>query len=227
VNSAGIFKVSASLGLFLLVWPILVSSVPPAGGADYPETKAVLLEVHGRELQARFSYEAYARKAIEEDYPNIASLFTALAVSESIHAGNMRGLLAGLGVAVFGEEPTVKVSRTRKNLKKAAEVELREIDKLYPAYIERITPENYPPAIVAITHSWQAEQQHRDHIEKIKVTVDAFFRSVAKKIESAATSYYICEACGSTVGEPPEDVCCICGGPAANYRTVSGIVPSP
>jgi len=227
VNSAKVIRISASLGLVLLAWPILVSSVPTASGAEYPETKAVLLEVHGRELQARSSYQAYAQKALEENYPNIAHLFTALAVSEAIHAGNMRELLAGLDVAVVDEEPSVKVYRTKKNLKKAAEVELREINKLYPSYIERITPEKYPPAIEALTHSWKAEKQHREHIERIKVTVDAFFKAMAEKIESTATSYYICEACGSTVREPPKDTCDICGGPALHVRMVPGIVPSP
>lgn len=227
VNSARIFKVSICLVQVLLLWPILARSVSPASGADYPETKAVLLEVHGREVKARTSYQAYATKAIEENYPHIAYLFTALAVSESIHAANMRELLAGLGVAVFEEEPSVKVRRTKNNLKEAAKVELNEINKLYPAYIERIALENYPAAIETLSHSWEAEKQHREHIEKIRDTVDAFFKAVAKKIESTAQPYYICETCGSTTQGPAEDKCSICSGPAAHLHMVPGIPPPP
>ena len=80
VNSARSVKVSICLVQVLLLWPILALSVSPASGADYPETKAVLLEVRDREVKARTSYQAYAAKAIEENYPHIAYLFTALAV---------------------------------------------------------------------------------------------------------------------------------------------------
>lgn len=227
MNTAKSCKIIACLVQLPVVWAVLSLSVPPAGGADYPETKAVLLEVHGRELKARSSYQAYARQAQEENYPNIAHLFTALAVSESIHAANMRNLLKGLGVAVFEEEAPVEVRRTRNNLKEAAKVELHEINKLYPSYVARITPEQYQPAIEAITYSWKAEKQHREHIERIRDNVDTFFKAVAKKIESAAHTYYVCEDCGSTVQEPPEDSCGICSGPATHYRLVSEVVPSP
>jgi rubrerythrin len=227
VDSARFFRIRAVSAFLLVAWPLFASPVPPAYGQHYPETQAVLLEVHEGELKALSSYQAYARMALNESYPNIAYLFTALAASESIHARNMRALLEGLDVEVSEETPSVKVYRTRKNLKKAAEVELREIDKLYPAYIKRITPEEYPGAVEVLTHSWKAEQQHREHIEKIKVTVDSFFRSVAKKIESTELVYYICEACGSTIGEAPQDKCCICGGPVAGFRLVSRMEPLP
>ena len=227
MDSARFFRIRAGSALLLLASLLLASPVPPAYGQEYPETQAVLLEVHAAELKALSSYQAYARMALNENYPNIAYLFTALAASESIHARNMRELLEGLDAEVSEEIPPVKVYRTRKNLKKAAEVELREIDKLYPSYIKRLAPEEYPGAVEVLTHSWKAEQQHREHIEKIKVTVDAFFRSVAAKIESTDLLYYICEACGSTVGEAPQDNCCICGGPVAGFHRVSAIEPLP
>ena len=227
MDSARFFRIRAGPALLLLAWVLLVSPVPPAHGQEYPETQAVLLEVHKGELKALSSYQAYARAALNENYPNIAYLFTALAASEEIHARNMRDLLEELDVQVSEEIPSVKVSRTRKNLKQAAAVELREIDKLYPSYIKRIAPEEYPRAVAVLTHSWKAEQQHREHIEKIKVTVDSFFKSVAKKIESAEVSYYICEACGSTTGEATKDNCCICGGPVAGISLVSRMEPLP
>jgi rubrerythrin len=227
VDSTRFFRIRAGPAFPLLVSLLLASPVPPAHGQEYPETRAVLLEVHGGELKAFSSYQVFTRMALNESYPNIAYLFTALAVSEEIHARNMRDLLEELDVEVTEEIPSVKVSRTRKNLKHAAAVELREIDKLYPSYIKRIAPEEYPRAVAVLTHSWKAEQQHREHIEKIKVTVDAFFRSVAEKIESTEVSYHICSACGSTLGEAPQEICGICGGPVAGFRRVPEVDSLP
>lgn len=217
--------------VILGVLSLPVSAVLPALSQEtvetFPETKAVLLDIHHDELRALTSYRTYAGKAFEEDYPKIAALFTALSASETIHARNMREVLAELGVAVFEEEQDVEVSNTRENLKRAMEVELSEINETYPAHIERITPENYQPAVDVITYAWKAEMQHRELIEKIRGAVGLFFGVVARKIEAAPGAYYICDLCGSTTREPPEDTCAICGGNASHSHEVPAMSTGP
>jgi rubrerythrin len=217
--------------MILGVLALPVSAVSPALSQEtvetFPETKAVLLDIHRGELRALTSYRAYAGKALEEDYPKIAALFTALSASESVHARNMREVLAELGVALFEKEPDVEVSNTKENLSRAMEVELSEINETYPAHIERITPENYPSAVDAITYAWKAEVQHRDLIEKIRGAVGLFFGTVASKIEAAPATYFICDVCGSTTQEPAEDNCGICGGHASHSHEVPGMSAGP
>ena len=193
----------------------------------YPETKAVLLEIHRNEVRALTSYRTFAARAVAEGYPKIAALFNALSVSEAVHARNMKDVLAELGVAVFEKPPEMEASSTKENLKKAMEVELSEINESYPAYLERITPEGYQPAIDVITYSWKAEMQHRDLIEKIHGAVGTFFGIVARKIEEAPSSYYVCAVCGSTIREAPEADCDICGKEASHSHEVPAVSSTP
>jgi len=211
------------LGVFSLPALAVLPALSQEQVETFPETKAVLIEIYRGEVRALTSYRAYAGKAHAEDYPKIAKLFTSLSASEVVHARNMRTVLAELGVAVFEEEPVVEVLSTRENLKQAMEVELSEINETYPAHIQRITPENYQPAMDVITYAWKAEMQHRNLIKKIKGAVDSFFGVVAKRIEKASSTYYICDICGSTTREPPEDTCGICGGDASHTGEVPGV----
>jgi len=193
----------------------------------YPETKAVLLETHRDEMRALTSYRTFADTAVDEGYPKIAALFNALSASETVHARNMKDVLAELGVTVWEKPPELEASTTRENLKKAMAVELSEIDKSYPAYIERITPEGYQPAVDVLTYSWKSEMQHRKLLEKIHDNVGMFFGVVARKIEEAPSSYHVCDVCGSTTREQPEGDCGICGEEASHSHEVPAISPAP
>ena len=193
----------------------------------YPETKAVLLETHRDEMRAITSYRTFADTAVHEGYPNIAALFNALSASETVHARNMKDVLAELGVTVWEKPPELEASTTRENLKKAMAVELSEIDKSYPAYIERITSENYQPAIDVLTYSWKSEMQHRKLLEKIHDNVGMFFGVVAKKIEAAPSSYFVCDICGSTTRDQPAEACTICGDHSSHSHEVPVISPEP
>jgi rubrerythrin len=187
----------------------------------YSETISVLQTLYQDEVQASENYQAYAEKAVSENYPNIAKLFNSIAISESIHARNFKKVLSDLGAepeAVAGVEPNV--SSTRKNLKLATAVELEEIDKMYPQYIKQITAENHAQAIQYVTYAWEAEKQHRALLEKIKSGTGIFFGLLTRKIEDSPSPYFVCQNCGSTLSEVPEATCPICGGPSAKYTEI-------
>ena len=189
---------------------------------DFAETKAVLTEIYHDEVHAYSSYKLYADKAEEEGYSRIAALFRAIAVSEMIHARNMKQLLKDLGDEVAEEEFTVTVETTKKNLKRAMDVELSEISDTYPAYLQRLEPENYQPAIEAVRYSWNSEKQHRDHITRIRRYVGFFFGAVVDEIESGPEVYHVCTFCGSTVDALPENSCSICREAASLSVKVPG-----
>ena len=207
----------------LVVMVCIFSFLLPAVSAQlrYPETISVLQILYQDEVQAFNDYQAYAKKAASEKYPNIAKLFMTLATSESIHARNFKRVLSDIGAEaqeVPGFEP--KVSSTRKNLKLATAVELEEIDNKYPQFIKQVTPENHAEAIQYITYAWEAEKQHRALLKKIKSGTGIFFGFLTQKIEGSPSPYFVCQNCGSTLSEIPEATCPICGGPSVKYTEI-------
>ena len=189
--------------------------------SEYKETISVLQSLHQDEMQAMHNYQAYARKAVSQKYPNIAKLFMTLASSESVHARNFKACLAKLGVAAeeLPQQP-LKVASTRKNLKFAIAVELEEIDRKYPQVLKQIKPENHKEAIQFITYAWESEKQHRELLKRIQSGTGLFFGLLTKRIEGNPYQYFVCQNCGSTLSEIPASTCPVCGGPAAKYAEI-------
>jgi len=115
-----------------------------------------------------------------------------------------------------------KLTSTREHLQLAAAVEAAEIDKEYPAILERIEEEQNVQATRFITYAWQAEQQHRDLILQIKKAASWYFGMLVSKIEGSPTRYFVCQVCGSTVIELPGYHCPICDHPPEQYQEVPG-----
>ena len=189
--------------------------------SKYPKTISALQERYSDEIHGVQEYLAYAQKALSEGYPNIAYLFTALAVAESVHASNFKKLLSDLGVQVKEiPKPEFKVSSTKGNLNYAATVEIEEIDHKYPRLIEDIRPEKHEAAIQDITYAWKAEKQHLDLLKKVLSRTGIFFGELAKKIEKTDVQFFVCQRWGSTLTELRRDMCPICKGPVAQYKEV-------
>jgi len=204
------------MGIFALLGPVVNAQ------SEYNETISVLQSLYLDEMQALHNYQAYAKKAVSENYPNIAKLFITIAASESVHARNFRACLATLGAApeTFPQQP-LKVASTRKNLKFAIAVELQEIDKKYPQLLEQIKPENHVEAIQYITYAWESEKQHRELLKRIQSGTGTFFGLLTKRIEGNPYQYFVCHNCGSTLTEIPASGCPVCGGPSAKYKEVT------
>jgi len=203
----------------------LLGAAPPCpvaadDAARYPDTITALQERYVDEVTAHQKYGAYARHALDEGYPAIAHLFKALAASEAVHARNFSGVLRDLGRSPVPPAPRVELSSTREHLRQAATVEADEIDEEYPAILERIRAEQHEQAIRFITYAWEAEQQHRELILKIKKGASWFFGMLVSRIEGNPTHYHVCQVCGSTVSELPTGQCPICRHPSSEYREV-------
>lgn len=189
--------------------------------ATYSNTIASLEKRYVDEVTAHGKYNAYAQRAIEEDYPNIAHLFRALAASEAVHARNFKTLLENLGVEVkVPAKLKFEVQSTKINIREATTVEANEIDKEYPDILKSISSENHEDAILFITYAWKAESQHRDLIHKIRKASKRWFGMVAERIEGEPNRYYICQYCGSTLTELPTQMCPICEHAASEYQEV-------
>ncbi len=205
---------------------ILIQTSTIHAKSEFLETIAVLQAVHNREVQVNLAYLTYAQKAVSENYPNIAHLFGALAASEWIHARNFRQLLFDLGIEMKRyPEPEIRASTTKANLKNATRIEIEEIDRNYPQFIERIKSERYEPAIRDLTYAWESEKQHRKLIEKIRSGTGIFFGILARTIEKTPYRYFVCQACGFTISStsPPENPCPVCKSPVSHFKEIERI----
>ncbi len=82
-----------------------------------------LKEAFAGESQANRRYLAFAKKADQEGYPQVARLFRAAAEAETVHAHNHLRVLKG-------------IRSTRENIQEAVDGETHEFMKMYPEMME-------------------------------------------------------------------------------------------
>src|SRR4030042_1770669 len=97
------------------------------------KTEDFLKEAFAGESQANRKYLAFAAKADQEGYPQVARLFRAAAEAETVHAHNHLRALNG-------------IRGTAENLREAIAGETHEFKKMYPEMIEEAQKEGQKTA---------------------------------------------------------------------------------
>ena len=153
------------------------------------------------ELQARNKYLAFAKKAEDEGYPQVARLFRAAAQAELIHAQNhfraMGEILTtaeNLGAADYGRE-----FRSRQH-----------VSAIYRRSESRRQPQG---ARRPSSWAWEVEQTH-----------EALYREALADLEQTRDEdydYYVCPVCGHTHKRGAPDKCPVCGTPGSRFERVS------
>jgi len=204
----------------LIAAPVIVGNLHAAIAGELPaELAATLQSAAQAEMKAYQRYVRFARKAHDEDYDGVSYLFTALAMSEIIHAQNYNRSLIKLGAdIVLPGNPRIEVSDTKKNLIAAAQAELSSINNFYPKVIDQIGDKANAEAMRFVRYAWESHKQHKDIIDKIKKYAPAFFETVARRIDENTDIFYVCEICGSTTNELPTEYCPICGYTVRHYE---------
>lgn len=157
-----------------------------------------LLAAFAGESQANRKYTAFARKAQEEGYGQVAKLFRAAAEAETIHALNH--------LRVLGQ-----VNSTANNLKAAVEGETYEHTSMYPGFIEEAQAEENGPAAISFMGANAVEKLHADLYE----------RALADLGQNESVDYYVCQVCGNTVeGQAPE-TCPICQASREQFKLIT------
>ena len=220
--NAGSGFTGAAFFRFFVFLSILTIHAPFVNGqsSKYAVTCSLLQTLYNDEIQDHLTYLAYAKKALSENYPNIAYFFVTLANSEYIHARNYKKILLDLGMEA-NEPPKseIRVCATKENLKNASQAELDLIDQKYPKYLEKVKSEPHEAAIRYVTFAWEGDRQHRDLIEKVKSGTGIFFGSLIQKIEKAQIQFYICQVCGFPNEKIPI-VCPISKSPGSKFKEV-------
>ena len=142
------------------------------------------------ESQANRRYLAFARKAEEEGFTQVAKLFKAAAEAETVHALNHLRI-------------TGQIKSTLENLDTAVSGETFEFNEMYPKYIDTSKQEGNKQAAWSFDVANQVEQIHA--------------KLFAKAIGALKNKKPLCSVCGNTVeGEAP-DKCPICGAPKEKF----------
>jgi rubrerythrin len=150
------------------------------------------------ESQANRKYLAFAKKADEEGYPQIAKLFRAAAAAETVHAHNHLGISGGIGDTV-------------KNLKEAIAGETHEFTSMYPGFIAEAEKEGDKKAKWSFDVANQVEEIH----------AGLYTDALAAMSKESGQDYHVCDVCGNTVLGDPPDKCPICNAPKEKFARVS------
>jgi rubrerythrin len=153
------------------------------------------------ESQANRKYLAFARKAEEEGFPQVARLFRAAAAAETIHAHNHLKAMDG-------------VQSTAENLQAAIAGENYEVVSMYPPMLAAAEAAGDKRA--ARSFRWALE------VEKVH---EALYRKAAaiqaQGKDAPDVEYYVCPFCGYTHEGKVTDKCPVCGAAADKFEKVA------
>ena len=148
------------------------------------------------ESQAHLRNLAFAIKAEQEGYRQVARLFRAVAEAEGVHAFNHLRLLSG-------------VSETQQNLEAAFERE-NLAGSTYPQFIKEANEESNSNVAMIFSYSRDVERGHAKLYEK----------ALDDMLADVDTEYYVCGVCGYVSDGVLPDECPICSAPKERFRKV-------
>lgn len=152
------------------------------------------------EAQAAHRFLVYAKKAITEGHPQVATLFRALAAAETVHTANhLRN--------------TGEIRTTSDNLTRSIAEETRVVSTLYPQYLARVKKEGNVGAEWSLSVATQVEQIH---VQLLQQT----FQALKTQKPLPIVVYYVCQVCGHTIQEIAPDKCPICMAPRSQYLLI-------
>jgi rubrerythrin len=151
------------------------------------KTEQNLMDAFAGESQANRKYLAFAKKAEQEGFTNVAKLFRAAAAAETIHAHNhLRGMNA--------------VKSTKENLMAAISGEMFEFQNMYPRMISDAKAEGQDYALRSFNLANEVEKVH----------AALYTKALESLGNGTAVEYHVCSVCGHTVeGEAPDE-CPVC-----------------
>jgi rubrerythrin len=162
-------------------------------------TETNLKEAFAGESQANRKYTAFAKKAEQEGFVNVARLFRTAAEAETIHAmGHLNAMDA--------------IKSTVDNLRAAIAGETYEYTEMYPPMLTQAQTENHK-AKRMFGYAVEAEAVHA---ELYKLALE----TVSQGKDLAETKFYLCPVCGHIEAGNPPTTCPICGIKGEKYVQV-------
>jgi rubrerythrin len=158
-----------------------------------------LKEAFAGESQANQKYRAFAKKAEQDGFPNVARLFRTTAEAERIHAEGHIKALDGVGA-------------TADNLQAAINGETYEFTTMYPPMLEQANADNHK-AKRMFGYAVDAEAVHA------KLYTMAL-EAVKQGKDLTEVEFYLCPVCGNIEFGKPTEPCKVCGAKADKFILV-------
>ena len=155
------------------------------------DTLANLEVAYNGESNAHARYLAFATKADQEGYGQVAGLFRAAARAEEIHAQNHAAAIARLGGTAKATLETPLVKSTRENLTAAIAGETYERDTMYPQFLAAARAARDKDAVTTLTYAKTAEAEHAKLYKLALANLEG--------MKGESPKYYVCTVCGFTV----------------------------
>ncbi|MEW5914195.1 MAG: rubrerythrin family protein [Thermodesulfobacteriota bacterium] len=163
------------------------------------KTTDYLKEAFAGESQANRKYLAFAKKADEQGYPQVARLFRAAAEAETVHAHNHLRALKGIG-------------DTADNLKAAVAGETHEFTHMYPEMIAGAKAENQTEALRSFEYANAVEKIHAKLYQKLLDNLGGNLGDYP---------YFVCPVCGYTAEGQAPDRCPVCNAKGDRFLKIS------
>ena len=157
-------------------------------------SKENLMEAFAGESQANRKYLAFAKKADQEGFKQVAKLFRAAAAAETVNAHNHLEIAGG-------------IDETKENLQAAIAGETEEFTEMYPNFIAEAKAEKEDTALWTFDVANKVEQIHA-----------ALYKQALDSLgDNSEVDYYVCALCGNTVENEAPEKCPICGASNSEF----------
>lgn len=200
----------------LAVILLCVTAATVANGTQSQATDKTLQNLQtafNGESNAHARYLAFAAKADQEGYGEVASLFRAAARAEEIHARNHAAEIKKLGGTPQAKIETPVVKATKENLEAAIQGETYERDTMYPEFRKQAREVYNMDAVRTFNFASNAEAEHA-------ILFTAAYQNV-ETMRGKSSTYYVCTVCGYTMKDAPSRACRSCYSSKDDYQQVS------
>lgn len=165
------------------------------------------------ESNANAKYLAFAKKADDEGYTKVASLFRAAARAEEIHMGNHAQVIKKMGGAPKADVKPAEIKTTAENLKGAIEGETYERDKMYTDFIAEARSNGNTDALKTFNFAKVAEGEHA------KLYAEALANLADWK--GGKTTFFVCSTYGYTTTDVNLQKCPVDFTPKEKFESIS------
>jgi rubrerythrin len=173
--------------------------------SDCEEAEAKLKERTANNVHTAFVEEAkahqrllmFAKKADDENLPQIAHLFRAVAAAEAVHSRRHFAMLQA-------------VADTQSNLEQAFQSENAVNGVHYPRMLQEAEQDGEETASLVFSQARDVEGFH----------ANLYKRALNNLIAQRSTEYYVCTVCGYVSERERPDTCPVCGAAKAKFQKV-------
>ena len=173
-----------------------------------------LMKAFDGESNAHARYLAFAKKADEEGYGPVASLFRAASAAENVHLTQHAAVIKELGGTPKADIKTPDVKSTKENIEAAVKGESYERDVMYPEFLKTAKEEKVGGAVESFSNALAVEAVHA------KLYQDALSNLASLK-KAEKKDYFVCPECGNTVADLSFAKCSVCATPKEKFIKVN------